>query len=202
MPTFGKDTIRRFATNSSEMKKLAAHDYADLLQASELCCSMPTDYQLFPKCAIPAFEGLLPPKHDAIVLDLLFIMAQWHGLAKLRLHTDDTLAVLDKLTATLGAQQRKFKTQTCSAFETKELPREARARDKKQAKKNLVNAAGAAPRSESLAHKQPKNNLKEYKINTYKNHALGDYFDTIKRCGTVDSFSTELVRPQYQTDVT
>lgn len=32
LPTFGKDTIRRFSTNSSEMKKLAAHNFEDLLQ--------------------------------------------------------------------------------------------------------------------------------------------------------------------------
>lgn len=30
--TFGNGTIRRFATNASEMKKLAARDYEDLLQ--------------------------------------------------------------------------------------------------------------------------------------------------------------------------
>ncbi|KAF9501634.1 hypothetical protein BDN71DRAFT_1584712 [Pleurotus eryngii] len=32
IPTFGKTTIRRFATNASEMKKLAARDFEDLLQ--------------------------------------------------------------------------------------------------------------------------------------------------------------------------
>lgn len=32
IPTFGKDTIRRFSANSSEMKKLAAHNFEDLLQ--------------------------------------------------------------------------------------------------------------------------------------------------------------------------
>jgi hypothetical protein len=32
IPTFGTDTIRRFGTNASEMKKLAARDYEDLLQ--------------------------------------------------------------------------------------------------------------------------------------------------------------------------
>ena len=32
MPTFGASTIRRFATNASEMKKLAARDFEDLLQ--------------------------------------------------------------------------------------------------------------------------------------------------------------------------
>jgi hypothetical protein len=32
IPTFGSSTIRRFATNASEMKKLAARDFEDLLQ--------------------------------------------------------------------------------------------------------------------------------------------------------------------------
>jgi hypothetical protein len=34
MPTFGRDTIRRFRSNVSEMKQLAARDYEDLLQVS------------------------------------------------------------------------------------------------------------------------------------------------------------------------
>jgi hypothetical protein len=34
MPTFGSSTIRCFATNASEMKKLAARDFEDLLQVS------------------------------------------------------------------------------------------------------------------------------------------------------------------------
>lgn len=32
IPTFGRDTIRKFANNSSEMKQLAARDFEDLLQ--------------------------------------------------------------------------------------------------------------------------------------------------------------------------
>jgi hypothetical protein len=32
VPTFGRDTIRRFSNNVSEMKKLAARDFEDLLQ--------------------------------------------------------------------------------------------------------------------------------------------------------------------------
>lgn len=32
IPTFGRDTIRRFQTNISEMKQLAARDYEDILQ--------------------------------------------------------------------------------------------------------------------------------------------------------------------------
>ena len=32
VPTFGKDTIRKFSNNVSEMKKLAARDFEDILQ--------------------------------------------------------------------------------------------------------------------------------------------------------------------------
>lgn len=32
MPTFGRDTIRRFTNNVSEMKQLAARDWEDILQ--------------------------------------------------------------------------------------------------------------------------------------------------------------------------
>lgn len=35
MPTFGVSTIRRFSTNSSEMKKMAAHNFEDILQVLE-----------------------------------------------------------------------------------------------------------------------------------------------------------------------
>ena len=34
IPTFGRDTIRRFANNTSEMRKLAAQDFEDILQVS------------------------------------------------------------------------------------------------------------------------------------------------------------------------
>src|SRR6267378_873060 len=36
MPTFGSSTIRRFASNASEMKKLAARDFEDLIQVSDM----------------------------------------------------------------------------------------------------------------------------------------------------------------------
>jgi len=39
MPTFGSSTIRRFETNASEMKKLAARDFEDLLQVRSMTSS-------------------------------------------------------------------------------------------------------------------------------------------------------------------
>ena len=35
MPTFGKDTIRKFTKNCSELKKMAARDFEDLLQVGD-----------------------------------------------------------------------------------------------------------------------------------------------------------------------
>jgi hypothetical protein len=76
------------------------------------------------------FDGLLPEPYNQQILQLLFILAHWHGLAKLRLHTDETLEVLDQTTIQLGAEFRKFRDVTCAKFKTKELKREADARNR------------------------------------------------------------------------
>ncbi|KIM83848.1 hypothetical protein PILCRDRAFT_68635, partial [Piloderma croceum F 1598] len=76
--SFSADTIQCFSTNVSELKKLTAYDFENLLQ-----------------CAIPVFDGLLPEPHNSAVLDLLFVIAHWHGLAKLHMHHDLTLDILD-----------------------------------------------------------------------------------------------------------
>ncbi|KAH7916892.1 hypothetical protein BV22DRAFT_997067, partial [Leucogyrophana mollusca] len=119
VPTFGRDTIRRFARNSSELKKMAARDFEDLLQ-----------------CAIPAFEGLLSEPHNGSVLRMLFSLCHWHGLAKLRMHTDNTLAIMHQLTVTLGEELRRFVMETCPAFSTKELQREADSRQRREARES------------------------------------------------------------------
>jgi hypothetical protein len=63
-------------------------------------------------------------------------MAHWHGLAKLHLHTDATLDIMDNGTLLLGQALRDFKTNTCSAFTTRELRKEVNARNRRQAKKS------------------------------------------------------------------
>jgi hypothetical protein len=84
VPKFGRDAIRNFPGNVSDLKKLAAHDYEDILQ-----------------CIIPVIEGLIEPHNNAI-LQLLFTLAQWHALAKLQVHTDATVALLERTTKLLG----------------------------------------------------------------------------------------------------
>lgn len=137
------------------------------------------------KCGIPAFDGLLPEPHNTAVLELLFTMAHWHGLAKLRLHTDYTLKHLEDVTAMLGKQLRQFQSKTCAHFDTVELKREVDARKRRQAR----TGSGANLTTPSIISRKSKS----FNLNTYKNHALGDYAETIRKYGTSDLYSTELV---------
>ncbi|KAJ3539624.1 hypothetical protein NMY22_g4649 [Coprinellus aureogranulatus] len=117
VPPFGRDTIRRFSNNVSEHKQMGAGDYEDILQ-----------------CILPVVEGLFPPEHDQRVQDLVFTLAHWHSFAKLRLHTEASLAVLDDLTTQFGEQSRNFLRLTCAEFQTKELKREYEARKRREAR--------------------------------------------------------------------
>jgi hypothetical protein len=96
------------------------------------------------QCAIPAFEGLIPNEHGQHVQDLLFIFAHWHSLAKMKLHTDLTLSILDQWTVMLGDRSRSFVDKTCAAFETHELKREYQSRKRNEARKKGKNANSKA----------------------------------------------------------
>lgn len=140
-------------------------------------------------------------------MTLLFRLAEWHGLAKLRMHTDSTLSHLDSATTTLGQELRRFSRVTCSSFRTVELPREAAARGRRQARQNAkqtgphpvssipeADPANTAP--PTLAEPSPAATGKKKKlfnIRTYKVHALGDYVATIQLFGTTDSYSSQTV---------
>jgi hypothetical protein len=106
LPTFGPDTIRRFLNNVSELKRLAARDFEDLLQVSYNLETAQASADIGSlKCTIPAFEGLLPEPHNSNILRLLFVCAHWHGLAKLCMHTDQTLKIMDDM-AKIGCLQK------------------------------------------------------------------------------------------------
>lgn len=136
------------------------------------------------QCAIPVFQGLLPEPHNTKVLRLLFTFAHWHGLAKLRMHTDATLQILDIATTDLGEQLRAFQQDTCASFETLELKREAEARKRREAKQGpMVNS------SSTMSNQRRR---KKFNLQTYKVHAMGDYVSTIKMFGTTDSYTSAI----------
>ncbi|GAB1522320.1 hypothetical protein RhiTH_005434 [Rhizoctonia solani] len=182
--TFGS-TIRMFSDDVASMGRLAARDFEDILQ-----------------CCLPVFEGLLPSECNALVQRLLFTFAQWHGLAKLRRHTTETLKIMKKLTTKLGSELRNFAevTQNMNVCET---PDEYTRRKKRQ-------AAAQAPRSTQPATSKSKSKASVpsetadgrricfFNINTYKVHAIGDYVDTIAEFGTTDSYSTQICELQHR----
>lgn len=189
VPTFGRGVIRRFVKNTSAMKKLAARDWEDMLQV-----------------AIPVFDGLLDEPYNSIVLDMLFLLASWHALAKLRMHTDTTLSVFEKTTADLGTAVRGFAAKVCSTFVTRELPREEAARGRRTAAKATQSKNGKGKTQARNQQTQVESGedggptksgpkIKTFSLSTYKWHALGDYGKMVRAFGTTDSYSTQTVNP-------
>lgn len=154
---------------------------------------------------MPVIEGLLPAPHDAIVLDMLFALAEFHAFAKMRLHTERTLKLFEKSIKTLGEAVRKFETVTCAAYDTKELPRETAARGRREAAaaaKASGNKTSASGRSKGKgkaaapkATRRPAGSSRHVKFqaSTVKWHSFGDYVDAIRAYGTLDVSSTQSV---------
>lgn len=153
-------------------------------------------------------------------MNLLFIMAHWHGLAKLRMHSDLTLDILDQRTTDLGNHFRQFKATVCATYHTQELDREVDARSRRLAREaakwsdtDKVNQTGqrtaarksriganakgkekaTSEQSQSLPIPRQPRRKKSFNFRTYKFHALGDYVASIRHFGTTDSYSTEPV---------
>ena len=168
------------------MKQLAARDYEDILQSS-----------------IPAFESLLDKPHNSRLMKLLYRTAEWHAFAKLRMHTDCTLAHLESLTKEFGLLMRQFRDLTCSQFQAFELPREVAARNRlrAQATSKISSTArtptlpSASETSHATATSSVPSSRKEKGLNllTPKFHSLGDYVSTIWMFGSTDGFSTQVV---------
>ena len=134
---------------------------------------------------MPVFEGLFPPIHEEEVQTLLFRLAEWQALAKQRMHTSNTLALLCQALRRLGAQVRKFQRVTCAAFQTQELPEET----DRRLRREITNFQSGHQKRPARSRPLPK----MLNINTYKFHALGDYEKTIQMFGTTDLYTTQVV---------
>ena len=82
-------------------------------------------------------------------MKLLFILAHWHGLAKLRLHTEATIELLHQTTGELGSCLRDFEKKTCSAYVTRELEREANLRRRRAARSKAATSAAMGKQKSS-----------------------------------------------------
>jgi hypothetical protein len=142
---------------------------------------------------IPAVEGLLPEPYNGQLLTLLYRLAEWHALSKLRMHTDQTLKYLGKATTIIGQELRSFRDWTQAGFVCKELPRETAARSRRREKKVAKTDSRAVNPKKSLpVGLKPKGKI--FNLGVYKLHALGDYVENIRLFGTTDSYSTQIVK--------
>ena len=124
----------------------------------------------------PCIDGLLPQPFNSNIRSLLFILSTWHALAKLRMHTDSSLGLLDDATTSLGCALRHFAGPVSSNFPTCETPAEYA--------KHKRGSPG------STVGRQPKG----FNLCTIKLHSLGDYVPTIRLYGTTENYSTGTVR--------
>lgn len=157
---------------------------------------------------IPVAEDLLEEPHNSKLLTLLYRLAEWHALAKLRMHTEHTLQHLEKATVTIGKELRSFRDSSSTAYVCKELPGETRRRARRQRNKrqqademseptlasssDITPPAGDPPLVPATIPELPPK-IKKLNLLTYKLHALGDYVRTIRLFGTTDSYSTQIV---------
>jgi hypothetical protein len=130
---------------------------------------------------------------NRILLDLAFDMATWHAYAKLRMHTTYTIESLRSQTRELGRQLRRYSNKVCPNYKTKQLPGEAAAAYRRQAKKKTKGASTSKPTNGTKPDTGTAPEFKQFNLKTYKIHALGDYADHIERFGPTDCFSTQQV---------
>ena len=128
-------------------------------------------------------------------MDLLFELAMWHALAKLRLHTESTIVDLEHSTRHLGKAIRSFKENLCADYVAYDLPAEdAPCSKKRKAKAKKVQAKKAQEVLGQPGSTKPSKKICELNLSTYKLHALGHYADAIQRFGLSDGYSTQGVR--------
>ena len=124
-------------------------------------------------------------------MTLLFLLCHWHGLAKLCMHTDDILRLMESITVKLGNHLHTFTNETCSAFSTKELRCEAKARTRCQGRETLQKLGNASSWQNDA--QAPTRKAKTLNLQTYKLHALGDYPEQMQTYSTTDSYSMQPV---------
>ena len=97
------------------------------------------------------------------------------------MHSDSTLTTFETFTSKLGQCMRRFANHVCTAFQTRELPKETDSRKRRK------QASGHNTRVDVSAK------TKVFNLGTYKYHRLGDYPAAVREFGPLDTFSTVTV---------
>ncbi|KAG9077577.1 hypothetical protein FRC06_008826, partial [Ceratobasidium sp. 370] len=176
IPAFGRETIRPFREDVSNLTRPAARNYEDILQ-----------------CIIPPLEGLLPSAIEKPILTLMFVLAQWHGLAKLRRHTSATIEALRHTTTRLGHELREFHryTSELGVYETAKEHTARQQRIRRKAKPRAALTADSNAEEPAPSASQSGRRRRTFNLETIKLHALGDHVESIEHVGTSDLVSTQ-----------
>ncbi|KAI0684092.1 hypothetical protein BC835DRAFT_1250249, partial [Cytidiella melzeri] len=138
------------------------------------------------QCAIPCFEGLLPEPDNEHVMSLLYVMAYWHGLAKMRMHIESSVKLLDDAYTAMGTHLRHFEQVVCARYTTKETEKEYAKRAHAQVRNAKSTTATTVP---TAGGRKPQT----FNLSTVKAHLLGYYPRYIRLYGTTEMFLTMVV---------
>lgn len=164
--------MRRITKNVSELKRMTAHEFEDILQVREpFPHQVPRDDDHVLQCSIAVFGGLLPEPHNTDILRMLFVCGHWHALAKLRMHNEPTMEIFEEETRRLAVEITRFRATTCEAFETRELPKEAERRQRRRPRNVSGNAQAEAPSSSSVSAQQSGLGPPEIQLPSSSGHA-------------------------------
>jgi hypothetical protein len=122
-------------------------------------------------------------------MDLLFDMATYHALLKLRLHHELSLQMLDAMVHRLGSSLRRFKKYVCDIPDIQFSPEEIAKRERRKAREDEKRAKKGLP---PISRREPKapNPLS---LNTSKIHKIHHSVNSIRRFGTTDNYTTQNV---------
>ena len=132
---------------------------------------------------------------------LLFELATWHSLAKLRQHTETTVCDLENSTARLGDVLRTFQEEVCTQYQTFDLPSEEATRARRKAKAMAANADKGAAQTRKGHGKESASGsrkVRKFNLNTYKTHALGGYAKAIRLFGSPDNYNSQTGELEHQ----
>lgn len=110
-------------------------------------------------------------------------------MSKLRIHTDETIAELQKDISRFADSVRSFTRETCQVFHTTELRSELAKRTRRITRMNSASLAQQGSNGPISITVRPSWK-KEFNANTAKLHVIGDYPVSIVYFGSTESYST------------
>ncbi|KAJ3556338.1 hypothetical protein NM688_g2089 [Phlebia brevispora] len=185
VPTFGSDTIRRFTNNVSELKKLAARDYEDILQVCIFALNPMIILTWLFEVLDSLYRGALARAPGACRLGhaLVFTHVACNGQVTF------TYGVNNQDTRASHHRPRKINPNLCAqskAFPTYELRRETEARKRRE----LREPASANEKAQKKATTSERK-IKHLNMKTFKLHDLPHFTEFIRRFGTTENYSTQ-----------